>query len=158
MAMTGLRPEQAPPLVIPASFFLLAPIAISTAGVILAFFGQTPLLSTSAPLNIAAVHLGTLGFVGAVMFGALYQMIPVVAGATVPQPRIAHAVQAGLIAGLTALTLGMATGSQLAFWIAFGLLGSTLAAFAIPIAAALATAQTLSHNVVVMRLALLALV
>ena len=39
--------------------------------------GAAVLASRWPPLAMAATHLGTLGFLGAVMLGALYQMIPV---------------------------------------------------------------------------------
>jgi len=85
--MEGLRTDQAPPLTIPASFFLLAPLSMMAAGALLAAHGQDLLASRWLPAAMAATHLGTLGFLGAIMLGALYQMIPVVAGAPREQAR-----------------------------------------------------------------------
>ena len=64
-------------------------------GLLLAFAGAAALASRWLPLAFALTHLGTLGFLCSVMFGALYQMIPVVAGSPVPGARLAHAVHAG---------------------------------------------------------------
>ena len=41
-----------------------------------------------APTSLALAHLGTLGMLGMVMLGALYQMTPVVAGSPVPRIRV----------------------------------------------------------------------
>jgi hypothetical protein len=99
----GLNLEQAPPLAIPTSFFLVAPFAAIAAGLLLLVHGEALLVTRFAGPTAALTHLGTLGFVGSVMLGALYQMIPVVAGAPVPFARAAHGVHVGLVAGVASL-------------------------------------------------------
>lgn len=153
----GLGLEQAPPLSIPASFFLVAPVAIAAAGVLLVFGADAPLRSSWAPLNIAAVHLATLGMLGSVMLGALYQMVPVVAGTPVPYVRLAHGVHVGLVLGVSSLVFGFATGNQTALLVAFTLLLVSLLAFWLPTAWALVRAPTRSHTVTGMRVAMLGL-
>ncbi len=106
----GLRTDQAPPLSIPASFFLVAPVAMIASGVLLAS-SDVVLVSRLMPFAMAATHLGTLGFLGALMLGALYQMIPVVAGVPVPWVRLAHVVHALFVAGLGMLVAGLALGT-----------------------------------------------
>ena len=149
--------HRAPPLAISFAFFFMAPIALWIAAALLLWRGPLTLTSTNAPLNIAAVHLATLGFVGSVMFGALYQMIPVVAGVPVPMVRLAHGVHAGFLLGLSALLWAQATGSQTGFWLAFSLLTASLSAFFVPVAVAMAKAPARSDTVRGMRLALVGL-
>lgn len=97
-----LRTDQAPPLALPAAFFLTAPVAMMAAGVLTLTLGGA-LTSRWAGPTLGLTHLGTLGLLGATMLGALYQLIPVVAGAPVPAARLGHVVHALYVAGLTAL-------------------------------------------------------
>jgi len=146
-ADSGLSFEQAPPLAIPASFFVTAPLAVAAAGFVLLAHGNLPWLSPWEPSAVALVHLGTLGLITMVMFGALYQILPVVAGAVVPAPRLARAVHAGLTVGAAALAAGMLLGEIGLLWCATLLLGATLLAFLIPTGMALARAQTRDDTV-----------
>jgi len=153
MMPTGLSTEQAPPLSIPASFFCTAPVGIVAAGVWLLVADAPPLVARFVPATAVLTHLLTLGFIGAVMLGALYQMIPVVAGVPVPLARAAHAVHAGLVVGLGALVYGLSTGRGGSFAVAGGLLGATVVAFLLPVSVALVRAPTRSDTVRGMRLA-----
>jgi hypothetical protein len=151
--MAGLRTDQAPPLAVPASFFLLAPAALVAAGSLLALQGADIFATRWLPLAMAATHLGTLGFLGAIMVGALYQMAPVVAGAPVPAARLAHAVHAALALGVAALAAGLATGRAELLLAAPALLAAAFAAFLVPVGVALLRAPTRSETVTGMRLA-----
>ena len=152
----NLSTDQAPPLSIPSSFFAMAPVAMIAAGILLLVL-DAPLLARSMPATIALTHLGTLGLLGCVMFGALYQMIPVVAGAPVPAPRLAHLVQLGLLVGLALLEHGVISGARWSLSGAVHILGPTFALFLGPVGWAIARAPTRSDAVRGMRLALLAL-
>ena len=94
MPTGGLSLDQAPPLSIPAAFFLTIPLGILTAGCILIVAGAAALSTPWAPQTLAFTHAGTLGVLAMGMVGALYQMTPVVAGEAVPFTRIAHVVHA----------------------------------------------------------------
>lgn len=153
MSMAGLRPEQGPPLSIPASFFLTAPLAVIAAGALLVAGGSALLWTRFAGGTAALVHLGTLGLLASVMLGALYQMIPVVAGATVPGARAAHGVHAGLVLALGALVYGFAAEQRLALLAGASLLSLVFLAFLIPIAVALARAPVKGPTVAGMRVA-----
>ncbi len=102
MKTSALSLEQAPPLSIPASFFLTIPLGILIAGGILVSLGITPLLSPWLPQSLALTHIGTLGILTMGMMGALYQMTPVIAGSPVPFMRFAHIVHALLVVGVAA--------------------------------------------------------
>jgi hypothetical protein len=151
--LAGLRTDQAPPLAVPASFFLLAPLALMAAGAVLAGHGPAVLATRWAPLAMATTHLGTLGFLGSIMLGALYQMTPVVAGAPVPAARLAHLVHALLAAGVIALAGGLATGAPAWMTAAPALLGAAFTLFLFPVAVALLRAPTRGETVTGMRLA-----
>lgn len=146
--MNGISPDQGPPLSVPLSFFFTAPLALIAAGVLLLYGGLAQL-----PL----VHLGTVGFLLFVMLGALYQMLPVVAGAGVPRPRAAHLVHVLLLAGTIALITAQATGDSNVFLVAMALLTSALLGFLVPAGWAAARSTMTTPTVWGMRLALLGL-
>ncbi len=154
----GLSLDQAPPLAIPGSFFLLAPVAIAAAGLLLIGRGAEPLGSGSRPGSLALAHLGTLGVVGSVMLGALYQMAPVIAGARVPAIRLAYGVHLAWMLGVAALVAGFLTGRPTLFLASVVGLGVALTAFVLPLAVGLARAPTRTWTVHGMRVALAGLV
>ncbi|MBI3201825.1 MAG: hypothetical protein HYZ29_09810 [Myxococcales bacterium] len=157
MSMAGLRPEQGPPLAIPASFFLTAPVAVIVAGALLAAQGSSLLLTRFAGTTVALAHLGTVGLMASVMIGALYQMIPVVAGAPVPLVRAAHAVHAGLVLAVAALAWGFASETRVAVVGGAGLLSLVFMLFLGPVALALSRAPVRGPTVAGMRIAVLGL-
>jgi len=106
-AMRGLSLDQAPPLEIPAGFFLTAPFAVIGAGGLLLWTGADAFGSNWLPLMLGLTHLGTLGFLTMIMMGALYQMIPVIAGAQVPFIRLAHVVHVLLSVAVPGLVLSL---------------------------------------------------
>ena len=153
----GLRLDQAPPLAIPTTFFVTAPIAAFAAGGLLLAYGASALTSNWAPQTVALTHLGTLGFLAMTMFGALYQLAPVVAGSPVPAVRLSRAVHALLVLGLAGLVIGLITAST-AVTMA-GLLSLALAVilFLVPMSRALHRAPTRNATVSGMRLAVTSL-
>ena len=153
----GLSLEQAPPLAIPAGFFLLAPVAVAAAGGLLLFKGAGPLASGGTPGSGALAHLGTLGFLGSVMLGALYQMIPVVAGSPVPVVRLAHVVHGLWALGVALLVAAFLVGTS-ALWLGAGAaLGGALVGFCGPVGLALAKAPSPTWTRTGMRVAVLTL-
>lgn len=105
--------EQGPPVAVPARFFLTAPLYLVLAGVLLAFEGQAVFASRWTPAALALTHLLTLGFMLQIMLGALIQILPVVAGAHLPQPRLlAAVVHPALNLGVLSLALGFLQGAS----------------------------------------------
>ncbi len=149
----GLALDQAPPLIVPASFFCLAPLAVGAAGLLLLVLGSAALGSGGRPGSLALAHLGTLGLLGSVMFGAMYQMAPVVAGAPVPGIRAAHAVHAAWVVGLSALVAGFLTGGPRWFDVASLGLGGAVLGFGVPVAVGLLRTGARGWSVQGMRLA-----
>jgi len=82
----GLSLDQAPPFIVILRFFLTIPFF----GVLTAFaiFGadSASIMIWDAPQMVAIVHLVLLGIAGMAMVGALFQMLPVIAGATIKKP------------------------------------------------------------------------
>jgi hypothetical protein len=72
----GLSLDQAPPFEAPLKFFLTASIFAIIASLMVLFGG----------INIVALHLITIGFIIMMMFGAMQQMLPVVAGVVIKKP------------------------------------------------------------------------
>lgn len=157
MKTMGLSLDQAPPLSIPASFFLTIPIGILLAGGLLIFTGSASLVSPWMPHALALTHAGTLGVLAMGMVGALYQMTPVVAGTPVPFARIAHLVHVLLLAGLAGFIWRLLGGPLFAMSAALLCFTSALIAFLLPLGWALLRAATKNETVRGMRLAALSL-
>ncbi len=86
--MQPLSFEQAPPPSVPLRFFLSAPAFLLLAGVVALFDGQTVFASRWSPSALALTHLITTGFMLQVMCGALFQLMPVAAGANLWRPAM----------------------------------------------------------------------
>ncbi len=156
-AASGLGLEQAPGLSVPASFFLAIPIGILVAGFILITTGAMAFASPFTPQALALTHAGTLGVLTMGMLGALYQMIPVIAGTAVPFTRLAHIVQALLLAGLAGFLWQLLGGPVVAMLIASGCFTAALVIFLLPLGWALLRPPTRNQTVQGMRLAIVSL-
>jgi hypothetical protein len=157
MPTGGLSLDQAPPLSIPAAFFLTVPIGILAAGCILIATGAAALSTPWAPQTLALTHAGTLGVLAMGMIGALYQMTPVIAGTPVPFTRIAHIVQASLLAGLAGFVWRLLGGPVFAMSAAILCFTIAFLAFLLPLGWALLRPGTNNETVQGMRLAVVSL-
>ncbi|NPA33027.1 MAG: hypothetical protein GXO04_05325 [Aquificae bacterium] len=103
MTPRGLQLLYLPPFSIIARFFISALLFLNLFGLFLLY------QYAKGELNLpASVHLWTLGFMGSTMLGALFQMLPVVAGATIENPlRKAFFVHTALSAGTLLLAFGL---------------------------------------------------
>jgi hypothetical protein len=153
----GLSLDQAPQLSIPASFFLTIPVGVLLAAYILLKTGIAPLLSPLMPHTVALTHVGTIGVLAMGMIGALYQMIPVVAGAAVPFTRIAHIVHILLLTGLAGFVWRLLGGPAFAMSVSIVCFSIALPAFLLPVAWALLRAPTKDVTVQGMRVAVASL-
>lgn len=154
----GLSLEQAPPLSVPLRFFLSAPLFGLAAAGLLLWRGPDVLASRWSAGALALSHLLALGVLTMVMCGALWQMLPVLAGVRVAQPRRMGALCHGLLAlGTLALASGFLGAGQNAFRVAVLLLGLGLGAFLAVMGHALIRAPHAQDSVRGMRWALLGL-
>jgi hypothetical protein len=158
----GLSLEQAPPIGVPFRFFLTAPLFALAGGLLLAWQGEALMASRWTPGALAGTHLIALGFLSQVMCGALFQMLPVLAGSPVPGVhRAGPTGQVLLVTGTLSLCLGLLGlgpgGPAPWLWSGAGLLGLGLLVIAVPVAVALARARGAADTVAAMRLALVGL-
>ncbi|HRP94709.1 MAG TPA: hypothetical protein PL143_00525 [Rhodocyclaceae bacterium] len=100
--------DAAPAFTTPARFFVTAPLFGVVAGLFL-LVAPDLLASRWTPGALALTHLITVGFMLMIMVGALFQILPVVAGAVLPAANaVAAVVHASLTAGAAALVWGLA--------------------------------------------------
>jgi hypothetical protein len=150
----GLSFDQAPPFSVPLRFFLTAPLFL-LAGALLILAAPESLSSRWTAL--ALTHALTLGFLAMVMLGALMQMLPVVAGSTLPAPwAVAWLTHAPLVAGTAALMVGFLGAGSMAFVIGIVLLGCAFLVFLLAAVTTLARALT-NATVTGIRLAVICL-
>ncbi|HMU18182.1 MAG TPA: hypothetical protein PKC95_12125, partial [Thauera aminoaromatica] len=106
----GLSYDDTPPFSAPIRFFLTAPLFGVAAGLTLIFGGEI-LVSRWTPGALAITHLFAAGFMLQVMLGALLQVMPVVAGASMPAPlRIAGITHLAMALGAAGLAFGLGAG------------------------------------------------
>lgn len=119
----ALSLDQSPALASVLRYFIATPLFALLAGLLLAWHGEAAFQSRWAPVSLALTHIFTLGVLGMSMAGALIQILPVVAGCTVPQARtMAPRVHALLGAGTLALAAAFLAGRPWLFGLAILLL------------------------------------
>ena len=154
---SSLSFDQAPPIPVPFRFFLAAPIFAVLSAVIALWYGPEWLSSRWLPSVFALTHLMTLGFLGMVMIGAMFQMLPVLAGVPVAKSvTVSLAVFGLLVPGILALASGFLWVSPGLIRLALGLLGIGCALFVAAVGHSLKRASG-SATVHTMRLAVIAL-
>jgi hypothetical protein len=158
MSPHALKLEQAPPIAVPFRFFLTAPVFLFAAAALLAWTGAETLGTRATPAALAITHLVTLGYMGMVMVGATLQILPVLAGATVPGVRyVGHATHALLAVGTAALAGGFLLGLPLLLKVGAWALGGAFALFLAGAGAALTRAAARNATVTGMALATVSL-
>lgn len=115
MKTANLDYERAPRPAVVFGCLMPAPWLGAAAGVLLAAGPADGLPDRFAPLALAAVHALALGMLLPVMVGALFQMMPVVAGVSVPGMRALAPFVAAAGAGMAAaLGVGLLGGEPMA--------------------------------------------
>ncbi|RXJ98867.1 hypothetical protein CRU98_08880 [Arcobacter sp. CECT 8986] len=84
----GLSLDQAPPISVPFRFFLTAPIFAILIGVMFLVYPSEVITNRYSNESIAMAHLFTLGVLSMIIFGAMQQMMPVLAGAVIKRPKL----------------------------------------------------------------------
>jgi hypothetical protein len=96
----GLSLDQAPPISVPFRFFLSAPIFGVLISLVFFFFPFDEISNQYSHFAIGIIHLFTLGILSMIIFGAMQQMMPVLAGAILKKPRLfANIVHPSLVLG-----------------------------------------------------------
>lgn len=95
------------PLALPAGFILLAGAFLLAAAFLLALYPWAFYLPRH-PLGLAGAHLFLLGFGAGVLFGAMYQLLPVVLETPLHRPQWGYLVMALWALGVCLLAWGFA--------------------------------------------------
>ncbi len=120
---SGLSLDQAPPISVILRFFLVGSIWGIVAGVWLLFQGETS-VNPANILGITLTHTLTLGVMLSFMLGALFQMLPVLAGVSFKEPtKLAIRSQWSLTFGTITLLSAFNSGSSMLYLISILLLG-----------------------------------
>ena len=82
---SGLSLEQAPPISVVLRFFITASLFGVVAGVLLLIFGKE-VFDPSSKEALVITHIFSLGVMASFMLGALFQMLPVIAGVVLKAP------------------------------------------------------------------------
>ncbi len=155
MYSADLSLDKAPPLGAPLLFFLTAPPLGVLAGALLLWAGPDALASRWTPELLALTHLLTLGVLATVMFGAILQMIAVVAGTPVARPMlVGGAAHAALTVGGLSLSAALLWGLPWLFHLAAATLLLGVGGFAAVVWLTLAQAPWSQVTAVGIRLAL----
>lgn len=155
----GLSFEQAPPISVPFRFFLTAPLFGMAAGLLLLWQGQEAFTSRWTSGALALTHLLAVGFMLQAMCGALLQMLPVVAGANIWQPRrVTHFTHAGLTFGTLLLVAGFLSEAAPLFRIAVPFMTVSLGAFALIVLIALFRTTAQGPTIIALRIAVFGLI
>ncbi len=103
----GLSTDQAPPISVPFRFFLTAPIFGLLISILIFFYPANTIINRFSYETIAIVHLFTLGILTMIIFGALQQMLPVLAGCVIKKANLfANVVHTTLTLGTLFLSFG----------------------------------------------------
>lgn len=106
----GLSLDQAPPISVVLRFFLAGSLWGVAAGIWLMFQGSTA-IAPAMPEALILTHMLTLGVMFSFMLGALFQMLPVLAGLSIQAPSVlAIRTQYPLMAGTLFLLLAFGSG------------------------------------------------
>lgn len=81
----GLSLDQAPPISVVFRLFFMATLFGVLAGFLILFYGES-IFDTTSVGAITLTHTLTLGVMASFMLGALFQMLPVIAGVVLPSP------------------------------------------------------------------------
>ncbi len=123
---SGLSLDQAPPLSVVLRFFVTASIFGIVAGVLVALFGSEILDASSKEARILT-HILALGVMASFMLGALFQMLPVIAGVVLQNPlKKAAFVHTTFTLGVIMIALAFYSAKPLYFLPALILLATSL--------------------------------
>ncbi len=129
---SGLSLEQAPPIKVVLRFFLTGSLFGIAAGLMM-FLPN--LNSITSPQALALTHTLTLGVMASFMFGALFQMLPVLAGVHIKMAeKFSLRVHYGLILGTIFLIISFFKPLKIYYILAFLFLGFSIFATAIAMA------------------------
>jgi len=130
MNRRGLSFDSMPAFGIPFRFFVTAPIFGILAALLLLLAEPSELTSRWTNLLLAATHAITLGFMLMVMYGALFQVLPVLLGVSMPKEKLTSAlIHLCLVIGILCLVAGLYSTNPSLLMIAGGTLALSFTLF-----------------------------
>jgi len=122
----GLSLDQAPPFSVVLRFFFSGGLFGVLASILILFFG-TDIFDASSYKALIVTHSFTLGVMLSFMFGALFQMLPVIAGVKLSNPiQKANLLQYPFVVGTLSLLLGFVNYNHTLLLLAVTLLGGSI--------------------------------
>ena len=122
----GLSLEQAPPISVVLRFFITASVFGIVAGVLLLIFGKE-VFDVSTKEALIITHILALGVMASFMLGALFQMLPVIAGVVLKTPtKKASFVHSTFTTGVIMIGFAFYTAKPILYLISGVLLGVSL--------------------------------
>ena len=119
----GLSTDQAPPISVPFRFFLTAPLFGILMSIILFLYPISEVFNRHSPVAVGLIHIFTLGMLSMIVFGALQQMLPVLAGVSFKKALVfANIVHISLLIGTLGLSGGFILSSKILLMIGSGFL------------------------------------
>jgi len=158
MNLSGLSFNALPPIDLPFRFFLTAPVFIILCALLMFFAGETLWLSRWQPSMLALTHGFTLGFITMVMMGALLQLLPVIGGIGIANPRrIVLVCHSALVIGTLCLMANFIWPNTLLTLITLLLLVLGLGVYIVAIALVLLKRLSKGDSIIGIRLSIIAL-
>ncbi|MEW8070171.1 MAG: hypothetical protein AB2792_00980 [Candidatus Thiodiazotropha sp.] len=149
MKTTGLSLDQAPPIIIPFTFFLTASLFTVIVGLVLIIDAEAVFLSRWSPLALGITHLMTVGFLAQVMTGAMIQLLPVLAGSPIPAvTTVSRIIHLSLFAGALMMGLGFMRSHQSILVTGAGLALFAFTLFLLAMAVSLITSNSRHDNAI----------
>ncbi len=125
-SQNGLSLDQAPPISVVFRFFLSGSLFGVLTGAFVLYFGSD-IFNADSTKALIVTHTLTLGVMLSFMLGALFQMLPVIAGIKLTSPvKKANLVQYPLVLGILSLLSAFYSGEPALFISASLLLGVTI--------------------------------
>jgi len=122
----GLSLDQAPPISLIFRFFFIASLFGIFSGLIMLYYGED-IFDSSSVAHIILIHTLTLGVMASFMLGALFQMLPVIAGVVLDAPtRRSWWVQIPFALGVIVLLFAFGFSTRLLYTLSTLLLGVSL--------------------------------
>ncbi len=158
MNHTQLSLDQAPAIATPLRFFLTAPLFAILAAAVMLANGPELFDSRWLPQMLGFTHLITLGFVTMTMLGAMFQLLPVLAGCSIPySSTISSLVHIVFTLGVLALAMGLSESQSILLQAASGLVGSGLLLFLLFVSISLFKTQAKNPSARGMRFSIISL-
>lgn len=122
----GLSLDQAPPISVVFRLFFVASLFGILEGVAILYYGVA-IFDPSTVASLTTIHIFTLGIMVSFMLGALFQMLPVIAGVVIASPtRRSLLIQIPFVIGTLSLLLAFNISHIWLFILASILLGGSL--------------------------------